>query len=69
LNKNSSIKKYVREKSEVPLEDGRAPGDKSGAVELKTTLRKGEINLLDPFLFSLATFTSGLTPFLYPSIE
>ena len=23
----------------------------------------------DPFLFSLTTFTSGLTPFLYPAIE
>ena len=64
-----SIKKYIREKSKVPLEDGSTAGDESGAVELKTTLRKGEINFKDPFLFSLTTFTSGLTSFLYPAIE
>jgi hypothetical protein len=64
-----SIKKYVREKSEVPIEDGQSPGDESGAVVLKTTLRKGEIDFKDPFLFSLTTFTSGLTSFLYPAIE
>jgi hypothetical protein len=64
-----SVRKYVREKSEVLLEDGQAPGDKSGSVELKTALKKGEIDLIDPFLFSLTTFTSGLTSFLYPAIE
>ena len=69
LRNGGSIKKYVREKSEVPLDDEPAAGDESEAVELKTTLRRGEIDLIDPFLFSLTTFTSGLTSFLYPAIE
>jgi uncharacterized protein YjbI with pentapeptide repeats len=64
-----SIKKYTREKSEVSLVDGQTASDKSEAVEQKTTLWRGEINFKDPFLFSLTTFTSGLTSFLYPSIE
>ncbi|KUK43436.1 MAG: hypothetical protein XD72_2198 [Methanothrix harundinacea] len=66
---SGSIKKYIREKSEVLLEDESTSSDKSGSVELKTTLRRGEIDFKDPFLFSLMTFTSGLTSFLYPAIE
>jgi hypothetical protein len=51
------------------LDDKKTTGDESGAVELKTTLKKADLNFKDPFLFSLTTFTSGLTSFFYPAIE
>jgi len=64
-----SIKKYVRKDEEEIIKDETAEQDDSEDVELKTTLKRGKINFKDPFLFSLATFTSGLTSFLYPTIE
>ena len=62
---DGSIKKYIRVETERAVEES---GD-SVAVEIQTTLQRGELTLIDPFLFSLSTFTSGLTSFLYPQFE
>ena len=63
-----SIKKYVKEeREENPTKE--TIEDTSESVEIKTILKRGEITFIDPFLFSLTTFTSGFTSFLYPSTE
>ncbi len=41
----------------------------SDEVLVKSIARRAEIKSLDPFLFSLFTFTSGFTSFLHPGIE
>ena len=52
--------------TEEKIEDAR---DGSEEVLVGTTARKASINSLDPFLFSLFTFTSGFTTFLHPAVE
>jgi uncharacterized protein YjbI with pentapeptide repeats len=52
--------------TEEKIEDAK---DGSEEVLVKITAIKAEVNALDPFLFSLFTFTSGFTAFLHPSIE
>jgi hypothetical protein len=64
-----SIRKYIKEeREEKPINETTVEGT-SEAVEIKTVLKKWNITFIDPFLFSLTTFTSGFTSFLYPSIE
>ena len=43
--------------------------DESDEVLVESKARKAPINFLDPFLFSLFTFTSGITAFLHPAVE
>ena len=43
--------------------------DESDEVLVESKARKAPINFLDPFLFSLFTFTSGFTAFLHPAVE
>ncbi|HOO53509.1 MAG TPA: pentapeptide repeat-containing protein [Methanothrix sp.] len=60
------IKKYVRE------DNFERKSIKSGATskfERRTFFEEKALQIYDPFLFSLATFTSGITSFLHPSIE
>jgi len=64
-----SIKKYIIEEREEILAHEPTEDLKSEAVEIKTVLKREDISFIDPFLFSLTTFTSGFTSFLYPSIE
>ena len=63
FRRNGCLRKIIIEKR---IEDSR---DASGEVLIKTTARKAKINALDPFLFSLFTFTSGFTAFLHPAVE
>lgn len=57
-----SIRKFVRTETIelVQIDDGRYE------AQINTTLIEEPITLRDPFLFSLSTFTSGWTTFLYP---
>ena len=66
-----SIEKYVAEKRKVIIgeESEEDENGENGAVGLTTKLKEAKIEFKDPFLFSLTTFTSGLTSFLYPSIQ
>jgi len=43
--------------------------DGSDEVLVQSKARKAPLDFLDPFLFSLFTFTSGFTAFLHPSVE
>lgn len=52
--------------TEEKIEDA---GDGSDEVLVQTKLRKAPINSIDPFVFSLFTFTSGFTAFLHPAVE
>ena len=52
--------------TEERIEDAK---DGSDEVLVQTKARKAPINFLDPFLFSLFTFTSGFTAFLHPAVE
>jgi len=52
--------------TEERIEDA---GDGSDEVLVESKARKAPINSLDPFLFSLFTFTSGFTAFLHPAVE
>ena len=52
--------------TEERIEDAR---DGSDEVLVESKARKAPINFLDPFLFSLFTFTSGFTAFLQPAVE
>ena len=52
--------------TEEKIEDA---GDGSDEVLVESKARKAPINSLDPFLFSLFTFTSGFTAFLQPAVE
>ena len=52
--------------TEEKIEDA---GDGSDEVLAETKARKAPLNFLDPFLFSLFTFTSGFTAFLHPAVE
>jgi len=51
---------------EERIEDAK---DGSDEVLVESKARKATINFLDPFLFSLFTFTSGFTAFLHPAVE
>ncbi len=64
-----NIKKYISEEQERNPSEETAGDGKFEVVEIKTVLRRGELTFIDPFLFSLTTFTSGFTSFLYPSTE
>jgi uncharacterized protein YjbI with pentapeptide repeats len=57
-----SIRKFIRIETikMVTFKDGR------NEAQIETTLIEKPITLIDPFLFSLANFTSGWTTFLYP---
>ena len=57
-----SIRKFIRIETinMVPFKDERYE------AQIETTLIEKPITLIDPFLFSLANFTSGWTTFLYP---
>jgi len=59
--RKKGIRKLVREEK---LEENR-----SNAVEIATHLREVPLAFKDPFLFSLATFTSGFASFLQPNID
>jgi len=52
--------------TEEKIEDAK---DGSDEVLVESKARKAPINFLDPFLFSLFTFTSGFTAFLHPAVE
>ena len=58
-----SLRKIITEEK---IEDA---GDGSDEVLVESKARKAPINSLDPFLFSLFTFTSGFTAFLQPAVE
>jgi hypothetical protein len=57
-----SLRKFIRTETIKTV-----PSDK-GVIEAKieTTLIEKRVSFIDPFLFSLANFTSGWTTFLYP---
>lgn len=59
---SKNIRKFIRTETieVVPVNDGRYE------AKIETTLLEETITLIDPFLFSLANFTSGWTTFLYP---
>jgi len=61
--KKRCLRKIITEER---IEDAR---DGSDEVLVQTKARKAPINFLDPFLFSLFTFTSGFTAFLHPAVE
>jgi len=52
--------------TEEKIEDNR---DGSDEVLVESKARKAPLNSIDPFLFSLFTFTSGFTAFLHPAVE
>lgn len=52
--------------TEERIEDAR---DGSDEVLVETKARKAPLNFIDPFLFSLFTFTFGFTAFLHPAVE
>jgi len=52
--------------TEERIEDAK---DGSDEVLVQNKARKAPINFIDPFLFSLFTFTSGFTAFLHPAVE
>lgn len=60
----NGIRKYIRR--EILDEE---PTDQAMELTSRTTLRVERITLKDPFLFSLITFTSRLTSFIYPSVD
>lgn len=64
-----SIKKYVKEEREENTTKETIEDVTSEAVVIKTVLKRCDLTLIDPFLFSLTTFSSGFTSFLYPSTE
>ena len=63
LRQKRCLRKIITEEK---IEDA---GDGSDEVLVESKARKAPINFLDPFLFSLFTFTSGFTAFLHPAVE
>jgi hypothetical protein len=61
--KKRCLRKIITEER---IEDAK---DGSDEVLVESKARKAPINFLDPFLFSLFTFTSGFTAFLHPAVE
>lgn len=61
--KKNYFKKFAKEE-EMPPDDRQ-----NVKFEIKTLFNKSPIKFLDPFLFSLMIFTSGLTSFLQPTTE
>jgi len=57
------LRKIITEEKIEDVKDG------SDEVLVQSKARKAPINSLDPFLFSLFTFTSGFTAFLHPAAE
>ncbi|MGV8126746.1 MAG: pentapeptide repeat-containing protein [Methanothrix sp.] len=57
------LRKIITEEKIEDSEDG------SDEVLVESKARKAPLNFIDPFLFSLFTFTSGFTAFLHPAVE
>ena len=57
------LRKIITEERIEDAEDG------SDEVLVESKARKAPLNFIDPFLFSLFTFTSGFTAFLHPAVE
>ena len=64
IKSNGIIKLIARDELEKQI-----AGSNNQNINVKKQYSFGEISLRDPFLFSLSSFTSGLTDFLQPSIE
>jgi uncharacterized protein YjbI with pentapeptide repeats len=62
-----SFCKYKREEIAEILEEKST--ESSNVIETRIILKEEQSDPIDAILFSLATFTSGLTSFLYPNIE
>ena len=67
FRRNMSISKYIRKETIVnrSIENNSAVT----SVRFETLFTEEPISFIDPFLFSLTAFTSGLTSFIHPSIE
>ena len=67
IRRRKSISKYIRREkvSNRSIENNST----ISSVIFETLFTEMPISSIDPFLFSLATFTSGLTSFINPSIE
>ena len=62
--KGNGIRKVVRKEIRE-----KEPTDQAAEMTSRTIYREEQMTLKDPFLFSLITFTSRLTSFVYPSVD